>query len=142
MKRFSKKIADILICIIFLLISFALFVMLIFGKHEDFSERENRALQGIPKLTFSAIADGSFFSKLSSFSADQFPARTFFCSLSSLSDLALLRGECNEIIIAKEGYLISRHDKSTDILSSNLDAISRFFELQNDTSSFLTVVPR
>lgn len=142
MKMFLKKTADISICIVFLLLSFSFFIILLFGKHEDFSERENRALQGIPKLTFSALADGSFFSKLSSFSADQFPARTFFCSLSSLSDLALLRGECNEIIVAKEGYLISRHDKSADILSSNLDAISRFFELQNDTPSFLTVVPR
>ena len=142
MKRFLKKTADISICIVFLLLSFSFFIILIFGQHEDFSERENRALQKMPTLTFSTFTNGSFFSKLSSFSADQFPLRASFCSLSSLSELALLRNECNGIIVASEGHLISRQDKSNDILSSNLDAISLFFEAQDKPPSFLMVVPR
>ncbi len=142
MKKFSKKASDISICVLCFLISFSFFLLLIFGSHKDFSERENRALQKPPKLSFSALADGSFFRKLSNFSSDQFPFRPLFCSLSSLSELALLRNECNGIIIADEGQLISRHDEKANVLSSNLDAISSFFESHGDLPSFLLVAPR
>ena len=142
MKKFSKKTSDISICILSLLLSFSFFILLVFGRHSDFSERENRALEKMPKLKISTLADGSFFSNLSNFSADQFPFRSFFCSLSSMSELSLLRHECNGIIAAKDGYLISRHDVNIDVLSSNLDALSAFFERNSSTPSFLLVAPR
>lgn len=143
MINFSKKFSDISICIICLFFSFSFFILLFFSSHKDFSERENRTLQQLPKLSLSTLADGSFFEDISDFSADQFPARNFFCSLSSLSDIALMRQEINGIIVAKNGYLIPRHDNSNnDILLKNLEAISDFFETNRHVPSFLLVAPR
>ena len=137
-----KKFSDVIICIICLLISFSLFILLILGSHEDFSERENKALQKMPNLSFNSLATGSFFSKLSDFSADQFPFRSLFCSISSLSDLAL-RKETNGVIVTKDGYLAVRPEyENTTILSENLDAISNFFEANNKAPSYLLVAPR
>ena len=137
-----KKFSDVIICIICLLISFSLFILLILGSHEDFSERENKALQKMPNLSFNSLANGSFFSKLSDFSADQFPFRSLFCSISSLSDLAL-RKETNGVIVTKDGYLAVRPEyENTTILSENLDAISKFFEANNKAPSYLLVAPR
>ncbi len=143
MRNFSKKSSDIFICMVCLFFSFSFFILLFFSSHKDFSERENRALQELPKLSFSAFADGSFFEDISDFSADQFPARNFFCSISSLSEIALLREESNGIIVAKDGYLISRHDNaSNEILSENLEDISYFFQINCNVPSFLLVAPR
>lgn len=143
MKIFSKKSSDTSFCILCLLISLSFFILLFFGSHEDFSERENRALQKLPKISLGTITNGSFFSKISDFSSDQFPARSFFCSLSSLSDLALMREECNGIIVAEEGYLIAHPEyENSEIFSENLNAISSFFKSNENIKSFLLVAPR
>ena len=143
MKIFSKKNSDISICILCFFVSFLFLILLIFMSHKDFSERENRALQQFPKPNLESLADGSFFSLLSDFSADQFPARSFFCSISSLSELAIARNECNNVIVANDGYLIARsQNQNNNILSKNLNAIYSFLEENRDTPSFLLVAPR
>ena len=143
MKFFSKKSSDIVFCILCLLFSVSLLSLLLFAPHEDFSERENRSLQKLPKLSFNTLANGSFFSKLSDFSADQFPFRSTSCSISSLSEFALLRQESNGVIVSKNGYLLVRPEyEDNKILADNLNAISSFLEANRHTSSFLIVAPR
>ncbi len=61
---------------------------------KTYSENENRMLQGIPQLSWSALADGSYFSGLSSCFTDHFAFRHFFVS----SDAKLASGMCERVV--------------------------------------------
>ena len=47
----------------------------IFDKDAAFSQRENRKLQSRPKVTFSALLDGTYTTKFSAYYTDTFPGR-------------------------------------------------------------------
>ena len=60
----------------------------------SYSESENRQLHGLPELSLSALADGSYFSELSSCFTDHFAFRRSFVS----SDAGLSSGVCERIV--------------------------------------------
>ena len=145
MKKRARSVGDILLCTASLLILFIFMLALLLSSDASFSEKENRSLKTRPLLTFKKLIDGRYFNELTDFCGDQFPARTLFTTTSAFIDLGLLRSETNGIIIAKDGYLISRHDrKELNTLKTNCNSISLFIEKQknNNIPAFVFVAPR
>lgn len=89
-----------------LILSLALSLWLI--PSPDFSEEENRALSGIPRLNIATVLDGSFSEDLSQYLSDRLPLRLSFIRLRTLSEILLTKGECNGVIYCKDGYLLDR----------------------------------
>ena len=48
----------------------------LFDKDATFSQRENRKLQSRPKVTFSALLDGTYTTKFSAYYTDTFPGKS------------------------------------------------------------------
>lgn len=98
---------------------------------KDFSENENRYLQGLPSLTLLSLTDGSFSEELSDYCNDHFPFRDFFVSLNSYIGLALGKSEAGGVIVGSNGVLAMRPDETADgiyELESNLKAMSALSE--------------
>ncbi|MBR2387563.1 MAG: hypothetical protein IKB02_02200 [Clostridia bacterium] len=145
MKERSKKLIDIIFCIILLIFSLSLMFSLLFSKEKSFSEKENRVLKTRPSVKIDRILDGRFFSEFSKYCADQFPLREFFTGISSFIDLSLGRIEANGIIVINNKVLIPRNDYSNNqILHDNLKAIATFIESNksNGLPSYIVVAPR
>ncbi|OKZ35987.1 DHHW family protein [Eshraghiella crossota] len=77
-------------------------------KDVKFSEKENRNLASVPKLTWSSITGGRFMDDFETYLTDQFPLRNLCVSIKT----AVLRGTgrryINDVYIGKEGYLIAK----------------------------------
>lgn len=97
--------------------------------HRDFSEVENTSLQTFPKVTVSRIWNGKFMAELKEFYTDQFPLRDTLVAAKAGAELALGKGENNNVILGEEGYLIKRieyGEPELATLRANLDAVTEF----------------
>ncbi|MBP3667457.1 MAG: hypothetical protein J6K29_10475 [Clostridia bacterium] len=108
----------------------ALFLALIFGfgtafwivPDLTFSPEENRSLQTFPDLTAENWLDGKISAQLIDYYSDQFPLRHMWVGLHAVGELGALRGECNGVLVGKNGQLAVRR----------FDAyLSRFERLEN-----------
>ena len=100
-RRLSDRI--FLLTLALFLLGFGIAIYLL--PQESFSEQENRALQTAPALSLRVLTDNDFSTDIADFYADQFPARSAFVSLKTLSEMSLLRYENNGVLIGKSGYL-------------------------------------
>ena len=103
-----QKLTHILTVVLFvlpLLLGLVAFVAL---PDNSFSERENRTLQTLPRLTWQSLRDGKFGEDVNEYFADQFPARNLLVSLKGVAELALGKGENNGVVLGKDGVLAVR----------------------------------
>ena len=89
---------------------------------EGASDSENRVLATFPKLTVSAIADGSFMRDFETYLTDQFPLRDRIISAKTFTDRMLGKNEENGVYIGKEGYLF---DSQTPLDKSRIKNIGK-----------------
>lgn len=75
---------------------------------DDFSEEENRALATLSSPTLASITDGSFSGDISNYLCDRLPFRIEAIRLRALTELLLLKGECNSVLFCRDGYLLDR----------------------------------
>lgn len=134
-------IALIAVCAVLIL---ALAVGIYCVPHRDFSEVENTALQTFPKVSFDRIWNGKFMAELKDFYTDQFPLRNTLVAAKAGAELALGKGENNDVILGEDGYLIKRIEYSEaalDTLRANLDAVTEFRVMAGKPVSF-ALAPR
>ena len=135
----NKGLNTVLTALFFVFI-FAFAVIFWILPDKDVSEAENRALASAPELSFESLANGSFTKDFASYMADQFPARGFFVNLKAVSEAALLKGENNGVIFAKNGYLVKRFDTvDEDTLKENIKYICDFAEYAKKEGIDVTV---
>ena len=103
-----KKTTNIITIVLFLAILFGLSAAFVVIPDSGYSENENRNLQTFPKFTWDSFLDGSFSSDMNVYFADQFPLRDLFVSAKALSELALLKGENDGVLLGKDGTLAVR----------------------------------
>lgn len=112
--------------------------------HRSFSEVENRTLQTFPKVSFGRIWSGEFMADLQDFYTDQFPLRDTLVAVKAGAELALGKGENNDVILGEAGYLIKRIEYGeTELarLQANLDAVTEFRVMAGKPVSFV-LAPR
>jgi len=141
----SAKGADRVGMALFLAFIFILGALIFIIPDKAFSEQENRALQQRPQLQskfdgnlIERIQAGKFLDKYFSgdfaedvgdYYSDQFPARDFFVGLKGVTEIAMLKGENNDVVLGRDGYLLSRMDHpNVDNVLKNYDASAAFAE--------------
>lgn len=105
-----------------------------------YSDSENRKLAQFPKLSWSAVKDGSWFSDLESYTADQFAGRDFWIAL-RLRFLKLTgQKESNGVYLCSGDYLMEpAADPPQD--SRNVEAINAFAARHTDLRLNMAVIP-
>lgn len=141
----SAKGSDRVGMALFLAFIFVLGALIFIIPDKEFSEQENRALQQRPQLQsrfdgslIERIQAGKFLDKYFSgdfaedvgdYYSDQFPARDFFVGLKGVTEIAMLKGENNDVVLGSDGYLLSRMDHpDVDNVIKNYDASAKFAE--------------
>ena len=144
MKEKTKN-TDRLTILLFLSILFLFGALVLILPDRDFSEQENRSLQTFPRISskfegsfaeriaagkfLDRLIDGSFIDKMGDYYADQFPFRDAFVGLKGITEIAMLKGENNDVILGKNGYIIKREDfPNLEYLDKNTEAIALFGE--------------
>ncbi len=139
----SAKGADRVGMALFLSFIFVLGALIFIIPDKEFSEQENRALQQRPQLQsrfdgslVERIKAGKFLDKYFSgdfaedvgdYYSDQFPARDFFVGLKGVTEIAMLKGENNDVVLGEDSYLLSRMDNpNVDNVLKNYDASAEF----------------
>ena len=111
-------------------------------KDRDFSESENRKLAGLPGLSVAALADGSWFSGLGNYVADQFPGRDGWISLNLAFNRLLGQKEANGIYLCDDDYLMQVPAQPNEAaLERNLQAVNAFAKAHPDIKMSMSVIP-
>lgn len=104
MKR-NQSLAVMLSFVAFIFLFAAAFFA---SPDQAFSEEENRSLRTLPRLSWERLASGAYADTVNEYFADQFPLRNGFVGLKGLTELTLLHGENNGILLGKNGRLAQR----------------------------------
>lgn len=133
---------NLLALVLFLLLLGVGAVLLFALPEHTFSEKENRDLQTLPSLSsLQNITDGSYAASFAHFCQDQFPLREQLIAVHAAAELALGKGESNDVLCAADGYLFPEPSTRYDNLAKNLAGISAFSQAsQIDVT--LAVAPR
>jgi len=120
-----------------------LFVILgICIKDRSFSESENRNLTQASDLTAESVKDGSFFSTLSSYTADQFPGRDLWMGLNFRLNRFLGQKIFSGVYLGEDDYLMQIPGEPNELqLQRNLDAINTFGRSHPSLNSVVSIVP-
>lgn len=107
----------------FNIITSAIFCLFIFGftiaslvtKPKDYSERERRYLEQMPKFSTEAIFNGEFTTKYETYITDQFVGRDQWIRVKTVAERLTGKQDINNVYFAKDGYLIEKvEDKDID----------------------------
>lgn len=111
-------------------------------KDRDYSENENRKLAQFPAFSLSALTDGSWFSGLGEYMADQFPGRDGWISLNLSFQKLLGQKESGGVYLCGDDYLMQIPSQpNEEALQRNLKAINAFAARHTDLTMVMTVVP-
>lgn len=123
----GRRAGDLALVSLFLAAIFTFAVLFWALPDRESSERENRQLAQIPKVTLERVLDGKFTADIAEYMADQFPGRDFFVTVKALSETALGKGGNNGVLFGAGETLVTREDlPNTDNLRVNLTAIAAF----------------
>ena len=105
----------------FLILLFGITLATILHPVSDFSEKENRTLQGRPAVSLSRVLDGTFEKEYEDYLADQFLMRDRWMELNTLASRMMLRQDVGDVYFASDNYLIEGHTGTfgTDLAAQN-----------------------
>lgn len=114
----------------------------LFTRDRTFSENENRNLAQRPALTWSALADGSYLSDLSTYYADQFPGRDSWLSIQLWLNKLLGSREAGGVYLCKDNYLMQvPGEPNEEHLDKNLSAMEAFARQYPEVNVVASIVP-
>lgn len=139
----KSRTADIITVIGLLFTMYFLSLFTIFFPDAAFSEQENRPLQQKPTLStpmegsiidkikagrfLDRLIDGKFTSEISKYFQDQLPMRNTYVGIKAVTETVLLKQEVNNVLLGKNGNIISRKDYiDTTGLDKNIFAYDIF----------------
>lgn len=138
----QRRIHNVMLAGIFLLIVLVFAIINLCTKSKDFSESENRSLAQMPAFSLGALADGSYFSGLTDAFNDQFFARDGWISLKLKEDSLLGRKESGGVYLCDNGYLIGAPESPNETAVQNtIAAIQKFAADYPDLSMQMMLVP-
>lgn len=123
------KFKDKLLIILFLLFIFGTAVMFLLLPKKTFSQNEKRDLAKLPKLSVSAVFDGSFENGTEDYLTDHFPFKDKWVAVNSYFNLYTGRNGVSGVYKGKDGYLMNTPltDNDEDF-ESNMAVIKAFCE--------------
>lgn len=108
----------------------------------SFSNTENRGLASFPKFSVASLVDGSYFSGISTYVADQFIMRDSFIKLKYTEDTKLGKKDISGVFLGKDGYLMLNPD-DVDYAETDktIEAINNFSMAHPDLNMNMCVIP-
>ncbi len=124
------------------LLFLSLFLLLhILSPDREFSERENRYLESLPRFSFSALFSGSYTKTMETYAADQFPFRDGWITLKAAAERISGKAENNGIFLCRDEMLIEPYRAPADEdLRKNIDAVNHLTDTV-DVPVFLALIP-
>lgn len=111
-------------------------------KDRVFSPNENRNLAQRPKITISAIVDGTFLSDLSTYYADQFPGRDSWLSIQLWLNKLMGSKEAGGVYLCKDHYLMQIPGQPNEVyLKKNLADMEAFAKTYPEVNMVAAIVP-
>ena len=90
---------------------------------KDFSKKENRQLQTLPKFSFSSLFSGSFATRFESYCSDQFAGRDTWIETKAGAELAQGKRQNNGVFLCDGGRLIEPFEApEEDVLARAVQA--------------------
>ena len=138
--------SDIALIALFLTIVFGLSVAFFIIPDKDFSEEENRVLQGTPSISSPGkfadrLISGKYTSEIAKYYADQFPLRDSFVGLKAAVVLGLGGRENNSIIVGDGGRLAELPASfSEETVKKNTDVLISFAKVAESLGADFTAV--
>ncbi|MGN0621954.1 MAG: DHHW family protein [Porcipelethomonas sp.] len=126
--------------VLFLIIIFALPIILIFSKKEYFSPEENRSLEKFPEVSAENIRDKSFMDDVESYLSDHFPARLGFVRTKMNAERIAGKNCINGIYITDERLIERISEPDSEATENSVGAINNFAE-KCSADVFVSVVP-
>lgn len=137
-----KRTHNVILTFVFLLFLLVCFVINLFVKDKEFSDTENRSLAQKPALTWTALADGSYFSDLTTHFSDQFFARDGWISLKLWEDSLLGRKESGGVYLCDNDYLMGQPEApDAEALKATTEAIKQFSADYPEANMYMMAVP-
>lgn len=122
-----SKTTNRIITVLFSVFIGGFFVLNLLLPDKDFSEKENRQLQTLPKFTFSSLFSGAFATHFESYCSDQFAGRDLWIETKAGAELAQGKQQNNGVFLcgdrlidpfaAPEADALARAVQSADSLS-------------------------
>ena len=116
-----------------------------FQPPREQSDAERRKLAQMPKLTLSALLDGSFMEKFEDYGVDQFPLRDGFRTVKALFSQKVLLQKDNNGYFVKDGYIVKQtyplNKTSVNHAVTVFDGLHTMYLQDTDCRIYFTVVP-
>jgi hypothetical protein len=103
-----KKRLNIITCVVFCTFIFGFTIASLVIKPKEYSERERRYLEQMPKFSKETIINGKFASKYESYITDQFVGRDQWIRVKTVAERMAGKQDINNVYFAKDGYLIEK----------------------------------
>lgn len=132
------------VCIACLLAGVIVLLSLIglISKDRTFSESENRNLAQRPDFSVEALLDGSYFSKLATYTADQFPGRDMWMSVDLWFHKLLGSKESGGVYLCGDDYLMQiPSEPDSQQLQRTLTAMDAFAAAYPELNMTAAIVP-
>ena len=104
----NTRIRDALLCALFGAFLLGMLGGLMFGRDQNFSEKEKRYLAERPVLKLNALLSGAYGQDVEDWAADHLPGRDFLVGLNARAERALGLQVTKEIYIGGDGRLFER----------------------------------
>ncbi len=141
-KRKERIVQGAYLSLLLLVFVFFFGIVNLFAADRETSETENRALAQAPKLTWQSLKDGSYFSGIDDYLADQFVGRDFWISLRLGFTRLMGSSESNGVLLCDDDYLMEKPvAPNEEALAKNLAAISDFAVLNPQVNICMSIVP-
>ena len=128
MKKHREDLWQRIISYGFTLTLLGLLVICVALPDRDFSEMENRNLEGLPGLNPSGVTQGSFMREFEDYGADTVSFRDGFVKWKNSIDLLLGREDNGAAYMGKEGYLFPVEQVDMQQLERNISKVKSFME--------------
>lgn len=142
MKRLLQRqqLVNVLAGLIFPLIIVAALLIHLLLPDRTFSDVENRQLQSFPAFTAAGLADGSDFTDMDDWFADQFPGRDLFFHLNYLVKKATGVKQISDVFLGSDQLFQQAEAPQADVVDANTSALNAF-ALSTEAPVRLMIVP-
>ena len=139
-RAFGRQNATI--CLAFFAIILLGFIINLAGRDRAYSTAENRPLQQRPKLTWTALTDGSWFSDMTDYYSDQFVARDSWISLHLTAQRITGQKNADDIYLGDDGVLLrAPYTPDQEAVARTVTAVNEFAEAYPDVNVSFMMVP-
>ena len=127
---------------IFFLLPMILLLGSVVSPDRESSQRENRNLTQLPKLTAASLFSGDYMTRFEKYMSDQVVGRDGFVAAKTFLNRAMGKTEQNGVYIGEDGWLFEEPSKYDDEkVSETIDAIRSFCEECEIENQMFVLVP-